>query len=68
MSDIGYEKIICEKEHNGKECSFSKKTLTKLKMLATIGAFTALTVVTFSGCTSIRKDIEELKTTQPTSS
>ncbi len=68
MSDIGYEKIICEKEHNGKECSFSKKTLTKLKMLATIGAFTALTVVTFSGCASIRKDVEELKTTQPTSS
>lgn len=68
MSDITYENIICEKKHNGQECIFSKKALTKLKMLATIGTVSALAVVTFSGCTNIRKDVEQLTTTQPTSS
>lgn len=68
MSDIKYENITCEKKHNGQECIFSKKALTKLKMLATIGTVSALAVVTFSGCTNIRKDVEQLTTTQPTSS
>lgn len=68
MSEGTYEKIICEKSHNGKECRFSKKALTKLKMLATIGTISALAVVTFSGCASIKKDVEQITTTQPTSS
>lgn len=68
MKDIEYENIICEEEHNGKKCNFSKKVLTKLKMLAAIGTLTTLAVVTFSGCTNARNDVEQLTTTKPTTS
>lgn len=65
MSDVIYENIVCEKSHNGKECSFSKRALTKVNMLILIAIFT---VVTFSGCESIKKDVEQLTTTIPQTS
>lgn len=65
MRERTYENIICEEEHNGKECIFPKKVLTKLKMLAAIGTISILAVVTFSGCTKTRNNLEQL-TTEPT--
>lgn len=65
MRERTYENIICEEEHNGKECIFPKKVLTKLKMLAAIGTISTLAVVTFSGCTNTRNNLEQL-TTEPT--
>lgn len=67
MSDITYENIKCDENQNGQKCSFPKKILTKLKMLATIAVVSGVAVVTFSGCESVKEDIKQTTTISATS-
>lgn len=68
MNDLEFKYIFCDKSHNSQNCRFSKNALTKLKMLATLGTISAITVVTFSGCANIKKDLEQTTITVPETS